>query len=399
MVYVDNPTQPALGVAVDLSQLLNLSAGQAFVGFTAATGGLAEVHELVSWSFDESAPPSGNTPPNAPIVSEPTINGAVVNAADVHMETGPFSDPNAGDTHVCTDWEIWTLTPLARVWSTACIGGVEKLHTHVGDGVFEGSHAGRTELFASTSYKLRVRHRDSSADPLTEWSAWSERTFVTGGITQVFPLEIEDVLALPAPRWIVASTGADVILVPATTNPSLRLESGVPDLALSIAANDGDHAVAHFAPFSAHVAVRATARRLQRSQLAGHEPGRRSTTTARLTPSCRPRSTRPARPPYWIAVSGATYADSPADGAELPRSRGPEPPWRGKRASRSRSSPAASVAGRPGSCPTPDPTRAIRSSTSPSSTERSRSSPAIARCRPTSRACPLQSDGRSRLGR
>ena len=40
-----------------------------------------------------------NLPPAAPAITEPTSDGAVVSGADVHMVTGPFSDPNAGDVH------------------------------------------------------------------------------------------------------------------------------------------------------------------------------------------------------------------------------------------------------------------------------------------------------------
>ena len=331
-IYVDNMAQPVLIHAVNLAQLLSLSAGKAFAGFTAATGGLAEVHELVAWSFDESAPPGGNTAPNAPTILEPTVNGVIVNAADVHMETGPFSDPNAGDTHVCTDWEIWTISPSARVWSTACIGGVEKLHTHFGDGVFEGSHAGRTELFASTNYKLRVRHRDSSGHAGTEWSAWSERTFVTGGITQVFPLELEDVAASPAPRWIVASTGADVILPPAATPPRLSLESGTLDLALEIVAHNGaTNSVINPAPLAEHFAMRV---RMQGGTSGISLPATNlivvdddCATHAILLPAL---SVAPGTASaHWIAASGATYLGNVSQ--TIPSfttlARGLNPPW------------------------------------------------------------------------
>ena len=58
---------------------------------------------------------AGNSPPLAPVITEPVADGMVLNPADVHMETGPFSDPDVGDQHLCTDWEIWTVTPAERV--------------------------------------------------------------------------------------------------------------------------------------------------------------------------------------------------------------------------------------------------------------------------------------------
>lgn len=180
-----------------------------------------------------------NQPPAAPLVSEPSTDGLTLNPADVHMETGPFSDPDGGDQHFCTDWEIWTVTPLERVWVTACATGVERLHTHLGDGIYENSHAGRSELAANTSFLLRVRHSDDSGDPGTQWSPWSQRTFHTGSSTQVFPLELEDVAPAPVPRWVEAQSGSGVILPLQSRRPKLLLESAAGDLLLAIEANDG----------------------------------------------------------------------------------------------------------------------------------------------------------------
>jgi glucose/arabinose dehydrogenase len=133
--------------------------------------------------------------PAAPVIHEPTAEGVVVNAADVHMEIAAVTDPDPGDTHVCTDWEIWTVAPSERVWITACIGGAEKLHTHLGDGRFERSHSGLRQLRPLTQYRLRVRVKDGSGDPASEWSAWSERGFSTAPERPPLP---------GAPEWIVS---------------------------------------------------------------------------------------------------------------------------------------------------------------------------------------------------
>src|SRR5678816_2393213 len=92
-------------------------------------------------------------PPNAPLVTEPEIDGQIVHAADVHMETGPFSDPDAGDTHMASDWEIWGASPIERVWSALGITDIGKTHIHLADGSFEGSLTGATELLYETSYR------------------------------------------------------------------------------------------------------------------------------------------------------------------------------------------------------------------------------------------------------
>jgi glucose/arabinose dehydrogenase len=147
---------------------------------------------------------STNHPPRAPTITEPSTDNQLLNPSDVHMETALFSDPDPGDTHVCSDFEIWTVSPAERAWVTSCIGGIEKVHTHLGDGVFENSHAGRTSLFHDTNYKLRIRHKDSSGDPLTEWSPWTERPFRT--VAQVNP-------NTNAPGWILNDPGYNVRVV------------------------------------------------------------------------------------------------------------------------------------------------------------------------------------------
>jgi PKD repeat protein len=120
-----------------------------------------------------------NRSPVQPVITEPNIDGKVVNPADVHMETAPFADSDVRDSHICSDFEIYTAATGERVWVTPCIGGVEKVHTHLGDGTFEGSLAGQNQLLFDTDYRLRVRHRDSSGNAATEWSPWSERLFHT----------------------------------------------------------------------------------------------------------------------------------------------------------------------------------------------------------------------------
>ena len=111
-----------------------------------------------------SAAFSQNSPPNTPTITEPFFDGKIVNPADVHMETSPFSDPDPADVHLCTDWEIWTVNPPELVWVTSCITGINKVHTHLGNGTFVGTYEGRRELVYSTEYELHARHRDNSGD-------------------------------------------------------------------------------------------------------------------------------------------------------------------------------------------------------------------------------------------
>ena len=155
----------------------------------APAGQAAEFEVYATNGGPTNTPTVTNTPggvnhqPNTPTITEPNIEGKVVNPGDVHMETAPFSDPDAGQIHACTDWEIWTAGLTERVWFTSCIGGIEKVHTHLGDGVFQGSLAGRTDLLPNTDYIIRVRHKDNSGAPATEWSAYAQRGIHTSDVS------------------------------------------------------------------------------------------------------------------------------------------------------------------------------------------------------------------------
>lgn len=184
-----------------------------------------------------------NTPPAAPYINEPGFDGQIVNSADFHMETHPFSDPDSSatpdGTFRGTDFEIWTVTPSQRIWNSPGMTGVESFHTHLGDGTFENSHAGRTDLMFDTDYVFKVRHRDNSNDPSTEYSPYSTRNFRTGSASSIFPILLLDVLDSPTPLW-VTGTNQPVILPAATTPPSLKLvaSDNAYDL-LEIRGNDG----------------------------------------------------------------------------------------------------------------------------------------------------------------
>ncbi len=50
-VFLDDLSSPALTIPLDLESLLNLDLGSAYVGFTAATGGGWQNHDVLNWSF------------------------------------------------------------------------------------------------------------------------------------------------------------------------------------------------------------------------------------------------------------------------------------------------------------------------------------------------------------
>lgn len=154
-----------------------------------------------------SAAMGQNRPPVAPSILQPSTD-RLINPANFLVETGPFMDPDAGDVHLCTDWEIWTPNRSERVWSFLCRTGVERIRAALSNGTFEGSLSGRDSLLPQTQYLFRVRHRDDSGAAATEWSPWSERLFTTVEARALFPLEADDALDFPAPALVNAGGSA-----------------------------------------------------------------------------------------------------------------------------------------------------------------------------------------------
>jgi len=82
-IYFDNLSIPLLTVNVNLATLLNLKNGtDAFIGFTSSTGGAFENHDIVRWSYDDTAGP-GRTGDDAGNIPEPAtmfLTGGVLSA-------------------------------------------------------------------------------------------------------------------------------------------------------------------------------------------------------------------------------------------------------------------------------------------------------------------------------
>ncbi|MGI9102795.1 MAG: HYR domain-containing protein [Terriglobales bacterium] len=78
-IYIDNLTTPVLQIAVDIVSKLQLPDGTAWVGFTGATGGFTEVHDIQNWHFVSSDlhPPLLSLPSNMALEGN-TVGGAAV---------------------------------------------------------------------------------------------------------------------------------------------------------------------------------------------------------------------------------------------------------------------------------------------------------------------------------
>src|SRR5258706_4197970 len=174
------------------------------------------------------------TAPNTPTIIEPAIDGQIISPADVHMEVAGFSDPDPGDTHACSDWEIFEVSSGTMVWAAECAAGFSAIHIHLADGMFTNSYAGRTTLKYDTDYSLRVREKDSTGT----YSAYATRLFRAGSQAQIFPLNIADIALSPAPVWVNGSS-QNVILSAGAPAPSLQLQSAAGDLLLKFSGANG----------------------------------------------------------------------------------------------------------------------------------------------------------------
>ena len=185
-------------VPMTATQVVSVSDGLLTLGVGAA----GNLDTRINFIQIVGVPSGPNASPSTPVVTEPTVDGQEVNPVDVHMEAVGFFDTD-GDLHKSSDWEIWTVGPGAEmVWQTLGIEGVERLHTHLGDGIFVNSQAGQTSLTENTDYELRVRFRDDAGSV----SGYATRLFQTGAESTTFPMDIQDILSSPTPTWEDFST-------------------------------------------------------------------------------------------------------------------------------------------------------------------------------------------------
>ena len=105
-------------------------------------------------SFTTTAIPT-NTQPDAP-----TLSHSALTATTVTLTGSAFSDPDPGDGHLESQWQV------------ATDAGFASLVEDVTSGVDLVSHD-VTGLTQNTAYYARLRYRDDSAAGVNEWSDWS----------------------------------------------------------------------------------------------------------------------------------------------------------------------------------------------------------------------------------
>jgi hypothetical protein len=166
----------------------------------------SQPYGIVPSSQLRATPLGVNRQPNTPFLLAPYPAGLTVDAADFVMKAEAFSDPDTGQSHACTEWEIWMNDPYELVWAATCSPGRNLLGVRLRDGTFLNSHEGRSALMPEKDYTLRVRFRDTSGVLESEWSHWTERTFNTARPVQTLIAQgsvwrVRDTLLGPASSW------------------------------------------------------------------------------------------------------------------------------------------------------------------------------------------------------
>jgi Leucine-rich repeat (LRR) protein len=144
------------------------------------------------WSAETSFITVANQPP-----SQPTNTSPVDEAADVSLtptlESSAFLDPNAGDAHTASQWQI---TTILGDYSSPVFDSGEDVHNLTSITI-------PSEILTySTTYYWRVRYQDNGG----AWSDWSSETsFVTEA-------EKEEAAGLPFWVWIVIALVGVILL-------------------------------------------------------------------------------------------------------------------------------------------------------------------------------------------
>jgi hypothetical protein len=104
-IYLDNLGSPVLRAALNLAERINLDNGKAWVGFTSATGGDCQNHDLLSWFFNGKSQAAAGQPQHVmssnttavALASQPTPASSVfvAQSAGAQVTTLP-ADKNFG---------------------------------------------------------------------------------------------------------------------------------------------------------------------------------------------------------------------------------------------------------------------------------------------------------------
>jgi hypothetical protein len=137
-------------------------------GTRTATVVIASNETATPYTFAVSG--TANAVPVTPVNQSPAANATNV-ALTPTLTAGAFSDPDTGDTHAGSQWQVLAATGTALVWDSG-EDAVNKLSVAVPT---------TANLLASTTYRWQVRNKDNRSG----WSAYSTLTSFTTGATPV----------------------------------------------------------------------------------------------------------------------------------------------------------------------------------------------------------------------
>jgi hypothetical protein len=114
--------------------------------------------------------------PSTPTNTTPA-NAATNQSRNPTLIGSTFSDPDTGDTHANSQWQLATDSGFSSlVWdSSTTATNLTSIVVNSSNGTFSGSLSGKTTLNSSTQYYFRVRHQDNNGG----WSNYSTGTYFT----------------------------------------------------------------------------------------------------------------------------------------------------------------------------------------------------------------------------
>ncbi|MBI4864805.1 MAG: SUMF1/EgtB/PvdO family nonheme iron enzyme [Candidatus Riflebacteria bacterium] len=109
-----------------------------------------------------------NNPPGQPSITQPT-NNATDSSVNPLVQASTFSDPDAGDTHASSTWQLYSDSGCTTlVWSSVDdTSNLTKTAVTTVNGTFSGPLLGASELVTNTWYWLRVTYKDNRGSAST----------------------------------------------------------------------------------------------------------------------------------------------------------------------------------------------------------------------------------------
>ncbi len=116
---------------------------------------------------DVALKPIRNSPPNQPSHASPANGATGIDLAPV-LQSSAFSDPDAGDTHAASQWQISSVSDIYFFFGSVFDSGRDTLN-------LTSITVPLGNLQSARTYYWRVRHQDSHK----VWSSWSAKTSFT----------------------------------------------------------------------------------------------------------------------------------------------------------------------------------------------------------------------------